>query len=259
MCNLKFRAFGGMVLFRYRSATIIKPNKDPIMNNPERNFGSERESQEDQGQQEQGGSRVDRLFEGEQEKVDIKEKFKEMFPIKFEQLNKLADPRLSDEEFLLGVEEFNEHTADPKENLNHRFEFSFNPNRKLIVRFDYTGRVRVHGSTYGKPEELEEDFRENNSVLQRKEGPTVSQLAWKYNLTKGNQVAFRKEEIKPGKESTVGEGTVQGGKLETTVEKGDPITFSDRDTVISSVQDIYEKEGKVFIETETSRYVLGSV
>lgn len=229
-----------------------------------KSFGPKPPSPED-GQQSADKTRVDKLFEEMPGEQDVKDQFKKEFPEKFKQLNQLVDPNLSPEEFMLGVQEFNENKGGPVKGGYRSMHMTIKSGREITVNYFQNGRVRVkvrrvNGERAPKQaDNLDEDPQNEESIIGSQEGLTVSRLAKKYNLKEGNQVAFRKEEIKPGEESSVEVGTVHSGNLKNDVRRGDSIKFQDKDAVISSVQDMYEREGKVFIETQTSRYVLGSV
>lgn len=230
-----------------------------------RNFGPKPNSPENREQQSSDKTRVDKLFEDMPGEQDAKDQFKKEFPEKFEQLNQLVDPNLSAEEFMLGVQEFNDNPGGPVKGGYRSMHMTIKSGREITVNYFQNGRVRVKvrrvrgESPHEQAVNLDVGLENKGNIIDSQEGLTVSQLAKKYNLTEGSQAAFRKEEIKPGEESPVEVGTVFSGKLKNDVRRGDSIKFQDKDAVISSVQDMYEREGKVFIETQTSRYVLGSV
>lgn len=79
-------------------------------------------------------------------------------------------------------------------------------------------------------------------------------LIEKYALTAGKKVAFEKIAMHSASEVPVGE--VQEGTLNSAVQVGSPITFSDSSAAISEVKKIEEQYGQLFIHTATSTYIL---
>jgi len=93
-----------------------------------------------------------------------------------------------------------------------------------------------------------------NKSESSKENLSVSEMIEKYGLQSGVRASFKKEE-KFG-DSPLDEGTVMGGVLENDVSIGSSIEFENQDAKISTIQDVYEENGDVYLTTQTSVYKL---
>jgi hypothetical protein len=81
-----------------------------------------------------------------------------------------------------------------------------------------------------------------------------AQLPRKYGLSAGHHASF--EKIAVHTNSPVPVGSVIEGRLATTLKIGEPILFQDSPAVVSAVRGVEEKDGALFVHTNTSTYRL---
>jgi citrate lyase alpha subunit len=108
---------------------------------------------------------------------------------------------------------------------------------------------------FGPQPEKSSAKSKNNPENERessKENLSVSEIVEKYGLQSGIRASFKKQE-KFG-DSPLDEGTVMGGVLDNDVSVGSSIEFENQDAKISTIQDVYEENGDVYLTTQTSVY-----
>jgi len=226
----------------------------PSSDQPEAN--SERESE---APDTYVGRMVTDYYQKHSGEIETMKRFKERFPDKFRQLNKLVASNLSSQELKQGIQEFNENPNLPKKGAYDTFhlpEDATEVGGSLTVKFFENGRVRIslpHGRTTN-PDKKESGEK---SVLDTESGLTFQQLIRKHDLTDGAEAAF--EKTKKFSESSNEEGTILHGKLDGDVTRGESIEFRNKKGKTSTVRSIEERNNMVFIQTDTSEYVVGQI